>query len=964
MRINSDYLSIIPDVVIKNLNATYLLISTVALSAIGWLIYDRFSTSWRWEAEKFDLTNNLEEALKKIVGQMAPSQAFSFLKSWMAKNGGMGQAKEINLEKPTSPYEWFNLLKNVSITPEELIEQVDQIPFVADQSGIATQSTKEKTLYFTANGVEFINKKMDRFYALLQPPQVGGSILTLFDIYKQNLPALFYLILAPQVFKRIWAIAEPILKEKFHIPDAILKILGMFGIGSLKDSITYQDYLFLDPLEGVLGTKATLFGATILLFLLYHLSYQTIEGLRNLTQEMENQKIPFRGLHLLSSFQNFFRELQLILSGKEKANFIIWGAKEIFQNEVIHSLAELMCLGKAEKFGLPPMQIMLFDYRDLSYKHTSNAKLELWQQLVSKIKSQGNILLHIQNMDLSNINYDLSSLSNNNDPRIWIVQSIEKGDVRCIFTINKEEKENLEKSGQLKNLLNFFAFIEAPHIDLSEAKKLISNYFNPPDIHMAKLTPNHAEMILNMADRLKGKMEEHELISTFIRLLQSLISAAEMKKNEVPVSIKNNTAGKEELEKYKKEQEILRQITPLSKELTKARKLKEELFREWVKLRKEGKKSDKITAKAKELLLLYHVLIPLYGEKIEEEEKKLELIPHKIEKEDLILQFQAKFNTLLAPAQAMEFKKLQRLKEKLGEAIFGQDLALKEIQNAISNWRIAPQDHLQKPGLVLFFSGPPGFGKSETATLLTKIVPEMYGLKSNGKNNPYALRIYMPNNINEKHQEELMEEIKNYIQNYPTSFVILEEFDKVPPEYANKFLELFGETPINRTEYNASTNKYISEQIDRRNVIFILTSNLGQEELNDLSIKNPQDRFLDHQKKINEFVKDRYGKAFKQRINATIPFSRTEAALIKEPLNRLIQTLKENFTLSYDEKLIDYFDQIYREKKMSIREINDEIHKQVTQLITPLLEGNISEKKKIALHLTVDNDQLTFIEQK
>ncbi|NGY89067.1 ATP-dependent Clp protease ATP-binding subunit [Bacillus megaterium] len=136
----------------------------------------------------------------------------------------------------------------------------------------------------------------------------------------------------------------------------------------------------------------------------------------------------------------------------------------------------------------------------------------------------------------------------------------------------------------------------------------------------------------------------------------------------------------------------------------------------------------------------------------------------------------------------------------------------------------------KKKPIVLFFSGPTGVGKTESAKLLAKNL--MFSEDA-------MIRFNMSEYMEQASLSKLIGTSPGYIgfeQNgrlteavnkNPNTIILLDEFEKAHPRISDIFLSIFDEGEIADSKNNV---------IDFRNTIIILTSNIGTQ-------KKKQSRF-------------------------------------------------------------------------------------------------------------------------
>lgn len=164
------------------------------------------------------------------------------------------------------------------------------------------------------------------------------------------------------------------------------------------------------------------------------------------------------------------------------------------------------------------------------------------------------------------------------------------------------------------------------------------------------------------------------------------------------------------------------------------------------------------------------------------------------------------------------------LEERLHERVRGQDHAIRIIGETIRTAHAGLRNPNTPVG-VLFFVGPSGVGKTESATALADA---LYGGER-------FMTVVNMSEFQEKHTvSRLIGSPPGYVgfgeggmlteavRQRPYSVVLLDECEKANPEVMNLFLQVFDKGTLNDGEGRA---------IDFRNTVVVLTSNLGAEKI-------------------------------------------------------------------------------------------------------------------------------------
>ena len=169
-----------------------------------------------------------------------------------------------------------------------------------------------------------------------------------------------------------------------------------------------------------------------------------------------------------------------------------------------------------------------------------------------------------------------------------------------------------------------------------------------------------------------------------------------------------------------------------------------------------------------------------------------------------------------------EVEKLIHMEDRLRQRVVGQDEAVVAVANAVRAARAGLQDPNRPIGSFLFL-GPTGVGKTETARALAEFLFDDEGA---------LVRIDM-SEYQEKHTVSRLigappgyvgydeaGQLTEAVRRRPYSVVLFDEVEKAHPEVLNVLLQLLDDGRLTDAQ---------GRQVDFRNTLVILTSNLGSD---------------------------------------------------------------------------------------------------------------------------------------
>jgi ATP-dependent Clp protease ATP-binding subunit ClpA len=300
---------------------------------------------------------------------------------------------------------------------------------------------------------------------------------------------------------------------------------------------------------------------------------------------------------------------------------------------------------------------------------------------------------------------------------------------------------------------------------------------------------------------------------------------------------------------------------------------------------------------------------------------------------------------------------LKNLDRDLKAVVFGQDKAIDALVAAIRTTR-SGLGNPQKPIGNFLFSGPTGVGKTEVARQLAYcmgIELIRFDMSEYMERHAVSRLIGAPPGYVGFDQGGLLTEA---ITKKPYSVLLLDEIEKAHPDIFNILLQVMDHGTL--TDNNG-------RKADFRNVIIIMTTNAGAENLN----KNVMG-FTAKKEAGDELaeIKRMFTPEFRNRLDATISFRALDHDIILRVVDKFLMQLEEQLherkvEAAFTDRLKEYlakrgFDPMMGARPMS-RLIQDTIRR---ALADELLFGKLANGGKV----TVDVDEhdkisLRFVEQ-
>ena len=222
---------------------------------------------------------------------------------------------------------------------------------------------------------------------------------------------------------------------------------------------------------------------------------------------------------------------------------------------------------------------------------------------------------------------------------------------------------------------------------------------------------------------------------------------------------------------------------------------------------------------------------------------------------------------------------LKNLQSELQRLVFGQDRAIEALASSIKLARAGLREP-EKPIGCYLFSGPTGVGKTEVAKRLAEVL---------GVN---MLRFDMSEYMERHSVSRLIGAPPGYvgfdqgglltdgIDQHPYTVLLLDEIEKAHPDLFNILLQVMDHGKL--TDHNG-------KPVDFRNVILIMTTNAGAQEMARAAIGfGSSVREGDDQ----EAIKRLFTPEFRNRLDAVIPFAHLPPAVVRKVVEKFVLQLE------------------------------------------------------------------------
>ncbi len=302
-----------------------------------------------------------------------------------------------------------------------------------------------------------------------------------------------------------------------------------------------------------------------------------------------------------------------------------------------------------------------------------------------------------------------------------------------------------------------------------------------------------------------------------------------------------------------------------------------------------------------------------------------------------------------------ETEKLLKMEEIIGERLIGQREAVRAVSDAVRRSRAGISDPDRPTGSFLFL-GPTGVGKTELAKSLADFLFDdehaMVRIDMSEYSERHAVARLIgapPGYVGYDEGGQLTEAVRRR----PYSVVLLDEVEKAHPETFDILLQVLDDGRL--TDGQGRT-------VDFRNVILVMTSNLGSHYLIDPSLSEDSKR-----EAVMAAVRAAFKPEFLNRLDETVIFdplsTQDLASIVDLQVSALTRRLADRrITLTVTDAAREWLALTGYDPAYGARPLKRLVQKQIgDQLATLILSGAVSDGQEVVADFTVgEADALTL----
>jgi ATP-dependent Clp protease ATP-binding subunit ClpB len=552
-----------------------------------------------------------------------------------------------------------------------------------------------------------------------------------------------------------------------------------------------------------------------------------------------------------------------------------------------------------------------------------------------------------------------------------------RGELHCIgATTLNEYRQNIEKDAALERRFQT-VLVEQPNVEdtISILRGLRERFEIHHGVNIRDEALVNAAVLSNryISDRFLPD-KAIDLVDEACAMIRTELDSMPAELDEVSRRVLQleieETALKQETDKSSKDR-----LENLRKELGNARDKMETIKRGWENERKgiddvrvlreqiETMRSDMERA---ERAYDLNLVAELKHGKLPTLEAELEALEKMEKKEDSILKEEVTAEEIAdivarwtgVPVTKLiegEREKILRLQSILHERVIGQDEAVDAVSEAIMRARAGIKDPNRPIGSFLFL-GPTGVGKTELAKTLAE---SLFDSENN------VVRIDMSEYM-EKHSVARLigappgyvgyeegGQLTEAVRRKPYSVILFDEIEKAHPDVFNVLLQLMDDGRLTDSQ---------GRTVDFKNVVVIMTSNVGSRYLQENLIDNEISESA--RESVMADLRDHFRPEFLNRIDDTVLFKPLSLEEITEIVDLLLNSLNKRLedrkvTVVFTDTAKKWIGEKGYDPTYGARPLKRFLQKQVeTQLARALVAGEVEEGSEVAF--SVKDDELVM----
>ncbi|MBU2054196.1 MAG: ATP-dependent chaperone ClpB [Proteobacteria bacterium] len=669
------------------------------------------------------------------------------------------------------------------------------------------------------------------------------------------------------------------------------------------------------------------------------------------------------------------RRIMQVLSRRTKNNPVLIGEPGVGKTAIVEGLAQRIVNGDVPE-NLKDKRVVGLDIGALvaGAKYRGEFEERLKAVLKEITASQGEIILFIDEIHTV---VGAGAAEGSVDASNMLKPALARGELRCVgaTTIN-EYRKHIEKDPALERR---FQPIMVKEPSVEDTIAILRGLKERYEVHHGVRIKDAA--IIAAATLSHRYISDRFLPDKAVDLVDEAASRLRIELDSMPAEI---DAAERKILQMEIERQSLKNETDrtsverrekLEKELADLREAMDQMKLHWasekeairgiqaIKGRIEALKTEEQNAQragdlARAAEIRYGKLVELNRE-LEEENRKLtevqkdrQMLKEEVDAEDVA---EVVANWTGIPVSRMmesDVQKLIQMEERLKQRVVGQDEGVAAVSSALRRARSGLQDPNRPIGSFIFL-GPTGVGKTELARALAEFMFD---------SEQAMIRIDMSEFMEKHSVARLIGAPPGYVgydeggylteavRRRPYSVLLFDEIEKAHPDVFNILLQILDDGRL--TDGHSRT-------VDFKNVIAIMTSNVGSRWIQDPSLGEEERR-----ERAMEALRETFKPEFLNRIDDIVMFNSLTMAAIERIVEIQLELIRKRLqerklTLELTEDAKNYIAREGYSPAYGARPLKRALQKQLLDnLAMKLLDGTFGEGDRIVIEC--DGGRLAF----
>jgi ATP-dependent Clp protease ATP-binding subunit ClpB len=658
------------------------------------------------------------------------------------------------------------------------------------------------------------------------------------------------------------------------------------------------------------------------------------------------------------------RRVIRILSRKTKNNPVLIGEPGVGKTAIVEGLAQRIVRGDVPE-GLKDKTIFTLEMGSLlaGAKFRGEFEERLKAVLNEVSKAEGRIVLFIDEMHTI---VGAGKAEGAIDAGNMLKPMLARGELHCIgATTLNEYRQNIEKDAALERRFQT-VLVDQPNVE--DTISILRGLRERFEIHHGVNIRDEA--LVNAAVLSNRYISDRFLPDKAIDLVDEACAMIRTELDSMPSELDEISRRVLQLEieetalKQEKDKSSQDRLESLRKDLGNARDKMETIKRKWenerkgidnVRILREQIESTRAEMERAERAYDLNLVAELKHGKLPTLEAELEELENTDKNEDAILKEEVTAEEIAdivarwtgVPVTKLiegEREKILRLQGILHERVIGQNEAVDSVAEAIMRARAGIKDPNRPIGSFLFL-GPTGVGKTELAKTLAE---SLFDSEDN------VVRIDMSEYM-EKHSVARLigappgyvgyeegGQLTEAIRRKPYSVILFDEIEKAHPDVFNVLLQLMDDGRLTDSQ---------GRTVDFKNVVVIMTSNVGSRYLQDNLIDNEISESI--RDSVMADLRDHFRPEFLNRIDDTVLFKPLSLEEITEIVDLLVVSLNKRLedrkvSVVFTNSAKKWIGEKGYDPTYGARPLKRFLQKQVeTQLARALVAGEVEEGSEV-----------------